>query len=256
MAPGGSSATSTTPIFRPASSVDALRMLVTSATGLDGLCTMPVKAPVKRVAWSQTSQGRSLTVPALLRRVRQEVLRSARIVRIVMSIRSLSGFLAIVVTAACASFYRVPIPNWERYQQGELAGFVHAPGEHVVHQVPGITVRRARGRVVSSAEDSGNRPVNQVRPSPAVRVQEEGGGENVDLGAIDVATVFVVEVRGPGSSRQVRTVATRNFWFDFGPLPNGTYTFKATVLGWPSTISTIRVSDSADAAARLSIVLW
>ena len=173
-----------------------------------------------------------------------------------MRIRSLTGFLAAVLTTACASFQVTPIPDWERYQQGELAGFVHAPGEHVVHQVPGIAVRRARGRIGFPADDPRHRPALQVRPSPAVRVQEEGGGENVDLGAIEVATVFVVELRGPGSSHQVRTVATRNFLFDFGPLPNGTYTFKATVLGWPSTISTIRVSDSADAAARISIVLW
>jgi hypothetical protein len=172
-----------------------------------------------------------------------------------MSIRSLTGFLAIVLTAACASFYRVPVPNWERYQQGQLAGFVHAPGEHVVYQVPGKAVRRARGRVAFPGEDPRKRPPFEVRPSPAVRVQEEGGGENVDLGAIDVATVFVVELRGPGSSHEVRTVATRNGFFDFGPLPNGTYTLKATVLGRQSVIRTISVSDFADAAARISVVL-
>ena len=175
-----------------------------------------------------------------------------------MSIRSLTGLLAILLTTACASFHRMPIPNWERYQQGELAGFVHAPGEHVVNEVPGIAVRRARGRVEFPAEDPRLRfPVSDpLRPGPTVRTEEHGGESNpVDLKAIDGAPVFVVELRGPDSSDEVRTVATRNGVFDFGRLPNGTYTFKATALGWRSVVKTITVSDSADAAARISVVL-
>ena len=186
---------------------------------------------------------------------RVTVLLSTRNARIVMSIRSLTGFLAIVLTTACASFYRMPIPSWERYQRGDLAGFVYAPGEHVVDRVPGIAVRQARGRVEFPAERGAPLRVSDpLRPSPTVRTEEHGEPNPVDLKAIDGAPVFVVELRGPGSSDEVRTVATGNGVFDFGPLPNGTYTFKATVLRCQPVISTITVSDSADAAARIRIV--
>jgi hypothetical protein len=171
-----------------------------------------------------------------------------------MSIRSLTGALAIVLTTACASLHQMPVPNWERYQQGELAGFVHAPGEHVVNEIPGVTVRRARGVVAFPGEDPTGRPAKKIKPNPANHTPTDGGEILEDLSRVDT-TVFVVELRGPGSSRQVRSMATRSGVFDFGPMPKGTYTLKATVPGWRSVIRTVTVSDSADAAEQIGVVL-
>ena len=71
-----------------------------------------------------------------------------------MTIRSLSGLLAVVVTTACASLHQVSIPDWERYQEGELAGFLRAPVEHVV-KVTSLGWRSAIRTVhVSDAADA------------------------------------------------------------------------------------------------------
>jgi hypothetical protein len=155
-----------------------------------------------------------------------------------MSCRCTAAFVAIVLTTACASAYRTQVPNWQRYQDGELAGFLHAPDEDVVNEVPEAAVQRVRGRFFSPATEW----VQSTR----------------DPGAIDTR-MFVVELRGPGSSQRVRTVATRSGVFDFGPLPNGTYTLKATVstlgmvVGWSSKVRAIVVSDAADASAEVTV---
>lgn len=177
-----------------------------------------------------------------------------------MSIRGLGTFLAVVLTTGCASAHRMPVPNWQRYQAGELSGFLHAPDEAVATEVPEATVSRIRGRFFSPATEwaQSNR-ATPLRSQPTIRVPEPGSSTATDLSDVD-SKMFVVELRGPGSSQKVQTVATRSGVFDFGPLPNGTYTLKATrsgsstVLGWTSKVRTIIVSDSADAAAE--IVVW
>ncbi len=60
--------------------------------------------------------------------------------------RTLGVSLAVAFTAACASFHAPTIPKWERYQQGELAGFLRGPGEQPA-QAPAQSVRTARGTV-------------------------------------------------------------------------------------------------------------
>jgi hypothetical protein len=176
-----------------------------------------------------------------------------------MTVRSLAPFLALILTTACASASRMPVPNWERYRDGELAGFLYAPREHVVSEVPEIVVQRARGRIASPAADGQRESrLELLRPEPTVRVAENEGYRTPDLAAIDTG-VFVVELRGPGTSQRVRTVATRSSTFDFGPLPNGAYTLKATasgsatVPGWFSKIRRVVVSDSADPAAEIRV---
>ena len=175
-----------------------------------------------------------------------------------MRIHCLSAFLAIVLTTACASAHRVSVPSWQRYQDGELAGFLHAPGEHVVSEVPEVAVQRVRGRFFSRSTEWLQANRDSLRPEPTVRVPDHEGNATPDLGKIDT-NVFVVELRGPGSRQKVRTLAMRSGVFDFGPLPNGTYTLKATasgsgtVLGWSSKIRTVIVSDAADAAAVITV---
>lgn len=172
-----------------------------------------------------------------------------------MKIGRLSAFLAIVLTTACASFQRVPVPDWPRYEQGALAGFLEAPGERSVETVPGIAVRRIRGRIAINDDDRDRLQVHNYRdPRPKASFH----GPEADAGSTEQLIdgfVFVVELRPSGSGQQMRTLTSRAGVFDFGPLPNGTYTLKATVVGWRAAVSTITVSDSADAAAQIRIVL-
>jgi hypothetical protein len=161
--------------------------------------------------------------------------------------------------AGCASTSRIAPPDWERYKHGELAGFLAAPGEHIDNEVPEIAVRRVRGRLGSPVAGAQlESRLEQLRPNPTVRVSESDAYRTPDLAAVDVST-FVVELRGPGLSPQVRTIATRSGVFDFGPLPEGTYTLKATasgsstVLGWWSRVRTVLVSNSAGAAAEVGV---
>lgn len=176
-----------------------------------------------------------------------------------MTIRSLAPLLTVIFAAACASTLRVSVPDWERYREGELAGFLHAPGELLEDEVPEVVVQRVRGTIASpAAEGQRESRLELLRPQPTVRVAESDAYRTPDLGAID-SSLRVVELRGPGSSLWVRTVATRSSTFDFGPLPNGTYTLKATVSGvatvpgWWSRIRTVVVSDSADPAAEIRV---
>lgn len=175
-----------------------------------------------------------------------------------MYIRSLILFLALVLATACASTHRMVVPDWPRYQDGELTGFLHAPGEVVASEVPQATVRRVRGKFFSPATEWTQASSGPLRPRPTVRVPEPGDVPTTDFSNVSTRT-FVVELRGPGSSEKVRTVTTRDGVFDFGPLPDGTYTLKAmhsdstTALGWSSKLRTIIVSDSADAAAEINV---
>lgn len=175
-----------------------------------------------------------------------------------MIFRCLCACLGIVLATSCASSYRMSVPNWQRYQEGELTGFLHAPGEDVASEVPSVTVQRVRGRFFSPATEWQKSSGAPLRPEPTVRAAETSGNATPDISAID-STMFVVELRGPGSSPNVRTVATRSGVFDFGPVPNGTYTLKATgsgwarVPGWSSKVRTVVVSDGADAVAEITV---
>jgi hypothetical protein len=172
--------------------------------------------------------------------------------------RGLSAFLALVLSTACASGHRLSVPEWPRYQDGELAGFLQAPDEQVVREVPRVVVQRARGRAVAStAQEQRDLQLNNLRPT--TQVADSEAYRTPDLGVVDTR-MFVAELRGPGSSDKVRTVATRNGVFDFGPLPDGTYTLKVTAsgagfaLGWRSRVKTVIVSDAAGTAGEIDVV--
>ncbi len=150
------------------------------------------------------------------------------------------------------------VPNWPRYQEGELAGFLHAPGEQLVRKVPEVVVRRARGRIASpTSEELHDLPLQYLQPTPGDRTPGPGI-RPPDFVVIDTK-MFVVELRGPDPSAAVRTVVTRSGMFDFGPLPNGSYAMKATASGrafapgWRSQFRTVVVSDSADPATEIVV---
>jgi hypothetical protein len=175
-----------------------------------------------------------------------------------MRLHCFGAFLAILLTAACASLHTVTaVPKWERYQQGALAGFLEAPNETPVQAVPAVVVRRVQGRIVTNGDEFDPLQVNnyqELRPAATIHQSPNpyaGSGRE----QLTDASVFVVELRGSGSGAQVRTLAARGGLFDFGQLPNGTYTLKATVLGWRAAVGTVTVSDSADPAARITIKL-
>jgi|WetSurMetagenome_2_1015567.scaffolds.fasta_scaffold619545_1 hypothetical protein len=179
-----------------------------------------------------------------------------------MRIRLLGLLLALVVTTACASFVRLPTPNWDRYQSGDLAGFLRAPHETAADDVSGGTVRRVRGRVILQFDDgtpfSPDREEFQVSRyvdlTPKKGLHFVGATPARQLVQLDGLS-YVVELRGPGPGGKVRTSVTRHGVFDFGDLPNGDYSLKATVRGWRPAVSRITVADSADSAARVSIAL-
>ncbi len=178
-----------------------------------------------------------------------------------MRVRTLA-VIAVVLISGCASFHRIAIPRWERYQQGELAGFLRAPAEQIVDSAgnvkewvrkPAQTVRLARGRIEFQSE-----PVARVTDTMETNPTSQTANVHVDS-TLGGGPTFVFELRGPSPDRQTRTVATRSRAFDFGPVPDGTYTLKATVLldggFWRAVVATITVADAADAAARITIVL-
>ena len=167
----------------------------------------------------------------------------------------LFAFLAIV-SAACASFQRLPIPDWPRYHDGALAGFVEAPGEGPVEAVAGVVVRRVRGQILVNDENERD-PLQVYRSrvlTPKAPFHAPGGEPGAAEKLVD-GLVFVVELRPSGSGQNVRTLVARSGTFDFGAIPNGTYTLKATVLGWRAAISSITVSQTADADALIRIRL-
>lgn len=174
-----------------------------------------------------------------------------------MWIRS-SALLVIVFAAACASVGRIAVPNWPRYQEGDLHGFLHAPDEQVVSKVPDVVVQRARGRVTSHVEELPLQSLGLYGEQGGVRYSPSGGYGPPDYAPIDTR-MFVVELRGPDSSAEVRTVATRSGAFDFGRLPSGTYTLKATAsgsafaLGWRSVVRTVILSDSVDRSTEIVV---
>jgi hypothetical protein len=178
-----------------------------------------------------------------------------------MCIRLL-GVSALLLTTACASFQRLPTPSWDRYQSGELAGFLRAPDEQAPADVPGGAVRRVRGRVILEFDDGtpfnpdrvGFQVSRYVDLTPKKGLHFVGATPARQLVQMDGLS-YVVELRGPGPDGKVRTSVTRHGVFDFGDLPNGDYSLKATVGGWRSTVSRITVSDSADASARIAIAL-
>ena len=173
-----------------------------------------------------------------------------------MSVRSLSTLLTIVLTTACASVQRVTVPNWERYQEGELAGFLRAPDEQVVRRVPELVVQRARGTIaIPTREEQPELPLRYLPTTPSTQGLQY---RPPDYGVIDTR-MFVVELRSPGPGAGVRTIVMRGGKFDFGPLPNGRYALKVTAsgstfsLGWRSEIRGVVVSDCADRAAEIRI---
>lgn len=174
-----------------------------------------------------------------------------------MCIRSLSALLAIVLATACASANRMSVPpNWQRYQSGELAGFLHAPDEQVVKRVPEVVVQRAKGRIaLPTREEQRELPLQYLPTTPSTEGLQY---RPPDYGVLDTR-MFVVELRGPGASASVRTIVLRGGAFDFGPLPNGDYALKVTAsgsafaLGWQAEIRTVIVSHRADRAAEIMV---
>ena len=174
-----------------------------------------------------------------------------------MRIRGLGAFLAILLTTACASVQRVPVPHWGRYDQGELSGFLRAPGEQLVRRVPELIVQRARGRIaLPTAEGRRELPLQSW---PTTRGEAVSAPYRPPEYAVIDTRMFVVELRGPSPDTTVRTVALRGGSFDFGSVPNGRYELKTTAsgsafaLGWQSEIRTVIVSDSADPGAEIRI---
>ncbi len=212
-------------------------------------------------------------------------------------IRTLSVVLAVLLTPACAA-HRASLPNLQRYQQGELAGFVRAPGEQVARSEPvSWPLRRARGEVEVLSSATRFRPMGgRIDVALLPKVHDESGvlpaavpspihqpsqiafvpdGINPEDGtrtpgfdrlrladgptrsssAHPTRALVVVELRGPGAGGEVRTLTTRNGSFDFGPLPDGVYTLKAT-MRTATVVGTIIVSDSADPARWIRVGLW
>jgi hypothetical protein len=164
--------------------------------------------------------------------------------------------LAITLAASCTSAHRMSVPDWPRDQDGDLAGFLRAPDEQVVRREPQIAVRRARGTVaLPSTLGRRELPLEYLPTTPGTEGLQSGPP---DYGVVDTR-LFVIELRGPGTSSSVRTVAVRGGRFDFGPVPDGSYALKTTAsgspfaLGWQSEVRTVIVSDTADAAAELTI---
>jgi hypothetical protein len=177
-------------------------------------------------------------------------------------IRSLGAILVLILVTACASTGQMAVPNWQRYQSGDLAGFLQAPGERVVRTLPEpVVVRRAQGRVVRSSSATPAMPpyVGPLESSPGLPRDTTTAPRTPDYGVVHT-DMYVIELRGPVPSPEVRSIAVRFYAFDFGPLPNGTYVLKATVSGstfdpgWRSEVMKIIVSDTADRNARIE--LW
>ncbi len=186
--------------------------------------------------------------------------------------RSLTVALAVLLTTSCA-VHRASIPNWERYQQGELAGFLRAPGELAGSaSVSASPVRRARGKIdLLPRGRAAALPAMPASPTPlpywdscsdpagnCVREAMPGfdGGNSGTSGSTALPpTLVVVELRGPEPRQDVRTVATYQRSFDFDRLPDGVYTLKATT-GTATTVARITVSHSADSLATIRVRLW
>jgi hypothetical protein len=177
-----------------------------------------------------------------------------------MGVRGVGVILVgLLLTSGCASSQQMRVPNWERYPDGELAGFLKAPDEHVVQQEPPITVRRARGGVVASGTSATDAHWTPAREQPATNVADTRAGEyRTDLTAFESAA-YVVELRGQGASPLLRTAVSRNGAFDFGGVPDGSYTLKVTYLrtrpsaAVTASIMTVIVSQTADPAARIRL---
>lgn len=131
--------------------------------------------------------------------------------------------IALLVCHACAS----RLPNWQRFREGDLAGFFESPLEHIIEEMPTeIEVRNVAGAVRSFAGDWPG------------------------------AAIVVFEVRGPEPSSSVRSTLTdRSGRFSISHVRPGRYRFKVTSPGWQSVMGTIVVAERADPRKRIEIVL-
>jgi hypothetical protein len=112
----------------------------------------------------------------------------------------------------------------ERFQSGEFKGFTKSPTEHIISRVDEpFTVSSVRGSVVLSGKDE---PLKDV----------------------------LFEIRGPGDSERIRAAKTgAEGRFKIGRVPEGTYTFKATLDGFQSVVGTLVVSKKADRQKAIKI---
>lgn len=132
-------------------------------------------------------------------------------------VRCLILLLATVLPAAAQSQLR--------FTEGEFAGFTKSSTEHIVVRLDQpITVRSARGRIVSKAD----------------------GTELADA---------IFEVRVPGTDRVVGCKADAHGRFKLPRLQPGTYAFKATKDGFQSVVGTLVISKAAKRDASILIIM-
>lgn len=122
-----------------------------------------------------------------------------------------------------ATALTVAAQSQQRFTEGEFAGFTKSSTEHIVVRLDQpITVRSARGRIVSKAD----------------------GTELADA---------IFEVRVPVTGRVVGCKTDEHGRFKLPRLQPGTYVFKATKDGFQSVVGTLVVGKAAKRDASISI---
>jgi hypothetical protein len=112
----------------------------------------------------------------------------------------------------------------DRFESGRLKGFTKSPTEHIIAEIDDLfEVRSVHGTVVFKGKDD---PLRGV----------------------------VFEIRGPGGVERIRATRTdSNGRFKIRRVPEGTYTFKATLDGFQSVVGTLVVSKKADRQKTIKI---
>lgn len=125
----------------------------------------------------------------------------------------------ILVTA-----FAVSCPAQDRFVSGKLKGFTKSPTEHIIAEIEDpFEVRSVQGTIVFKGKDD---PLKGV----------------------------VFEIRGPGGQERIRATRTdSNGRFKIRRVPEGSYTFKATLEGFQSVVGTLVVSKKADRQKTIKI---
>lgn len=128
--------------------------------------------------------------------------------------------LKIMLVAAFA----LSSPAQDRFESGKLKGFTKSPTEHIIAEIDdAFEVRSVQGTIVFKGKD-------------------------------DELKGVVFEIRGPGGLERIRAARTdSNGRFKIRRVPEGTYTFKATLDGFQSVVGTLVVSKKADRQETIKI---
>ncbi|MGA9061727.1 MAG: carboxypeptidase regulatory-like domain-containing protein [Terracidiphilus sp.] len=109
--------------------------------------------------------------------------------------------------------------------QGQVGDFTWSPSEHIIDEIDQpFVVKSLMGMIA---------------------VQGDGPLAGV-----------LFEIQGPGTDRKIRRCKTDEYGrFKIGHVPQGTYRFKATLVGFQSVMGTITVSKKAAKAGEIRIAM-